>query len=521
MTATRAVRRTLARRARDRRARAIKPDPFRGRGYRAWHRGVYPEAFTKPYAPHHLKAWEWVNGIGLDRPDPFLALWPRGHTKSTFAEVAVAMLGTTGRRTYCLYLSATQLQADDHVANVGAVFESDGCRQHYPQHARRLVNQYGSSKGWRAGRIRTAGGFTIDGLGLDSAKRGAKLGNARPDIIVFDDIDESGDSPAAVAKKLHYITHDLLPALADNAVVIMAQNFVHSNAIAVQIAENKTDVLAEAVPSGPFPAIENMTVENRDGLWHVTGGDPTWEGYGLAEAQRAIRLYGLTAFTIEVQQDVEERPGALWTKEMIDPWRWPLDKFQELEIDEIAVGVDPNKTGRGDDAGIIVAGRAWLPDGEDGEILHAFVLEDKTQLTNPETWRDECLRAAIKWGATRIVVESAGLGEHAKLTLQGSPLYKQWQGRIVETEADMGRSKADRARGITRYYDDHRVHHVGQFRILEGQQTGWEPELGKRTYSPGAIDALVHVLVHLLIDRSKAPRASRLGNPTSRRRGDR
>jgi len=45
--------------------------------------------------------------------------------------------------------------------------------------ARRQVRQ---SKGWRRNRLRTASGFTIVAIGLDTAARGVKLDEDRPDL---------------------------------------------------------------------------------------------------------------------------------------------------------------------------------------------------------------------------------------------------------------------------------------------------------------------------------------------------
>ena len=55
---------------------------------------------------------------------------------------------------------------------------------------------------WRRNRLRTASGLTVDSLGLDTGARGMKIEDARPDIIIFDDVDELHDTLAITTKKI-------------------------------------------------------------------------------------------------------------------------------------------------------------------------------------------------------------------------------------------------------------------------------------------------------------------------------
>ena len=71
------------------------------------------------------------------QPRPFVAIWPRGRGKSTHAEAIAVDLGAANRRTYCMVVSATQDQADKHVATIARMLESDGVTQFYPTWASR------------------------------------------------------------------------------------------------------------------------------------------------------------------------------------------------------------------------------------------------------------------------------------------------------------------------------------------------------------------------------------------------
>lgn len=147
-------------------------------------RSLFPAYCSSPFGEHHLQLWEWVRSIRLgERPDPLVCIWPRGGAKSTSAELACVVLGGRGVRRYGLYVSGIQESADDHVGNVGALLESASVERVWPQMAERRLGKYGNSKGWRVNRLRTTSGFTLDAVGLDTAARGVKLEDARPDFI--------------------------------------------------------------------------------------------------------------------------------------------------------------------------------------------------------------------------------------------------------------------------------------------------------------------------------------------------
>lgn len=149
-----------------------------------WVRQVLGPAVTADFAAHHRLFWEWVWQIrpGI-RPRPLVNIWSRGAAKSTSAEGGVVALGARRRRRYALYISSTQDSADQHVANIGAILESRQLEELYPDMAKRDVNKYGSSRGWRRNRLATASGFVVDALGLDTQVRGIKFESSRPDLM--------------------------------------------------------------------------------------------------------------------------------------------------------------------------------------------------------------------------------------------------------------------------------------------------------------------------------------------------
>lgn len=262
------------------------------------------------FAPHHHKFWQWVWALDADvRPATVpVLLWPRGGAKSTSVEMACAAVAARQTRRYVLYVSGKQAQADDHVGNVAGLLESTRLGQEYPELGERKLNKFGSSQGWRRNRVRTASGFTIDALGLDVAARGVKLDEQRPDLIVFDDVDDTSDSPETVQKKVVAITQKILPAESSLAGALFVQNLVHHESIAARLAglaSVDADFLADRDVSGPHPAVIGLRTERIAGtLKHrIIAGAPIWDGQDLATCEQQINRWGLRSFLAEAQHE--------------------------------------------------------------------------------------------------------------------------------------------------------------------------------------------------------------------------
>jgi hypothetical protein len=254
----------------------------------------------------------WSIKLGV-RAAPEVNVWPRGHGKSTNAEAACAVWGARGTRKYVWYICETQQQADDHVQNVAAMLESEGVRVFYPSLGERLVNKFGTSKGWKRNRIRTATGFTVDALGLDVAKRGVKLEEQRPDAMIFDDIDGKHDSPQITAKKVEIITTSILPAGSRDCIAVAIQNLIHKDSFFSQLVDGRAECLIDRHISGPVPALRNFDYEKINGRYVITSGEPTWEGMDRETCQHFIDQWGITAFLQECQHRVDiNLPGAIF-----------------------------------------------------------------------------------------------------------------------------------------------------------------------------------------------------------------
>lgn len=349
-------------------------------------------------APHHrqLITWIWSIEPGI-RPRPFVAVWPRGGAKSTNAEIATVAIGALRKRAYVWYVSEVQEQADDHVETIGAMLESDQIATFYPQLARRRVNKYGSSKGWRRNRLSTAAGFTIDAVGLDTAARGIKIEEDRPGLIVFDDIDGRHDSQATTEKKINTITETLIPAGSADRALLFIQNLVHPTSVFARIVDGTAGFITQRILSGPIPAIDGFTYAQRGDRIVVTGGTPTWAGQDLEICQTDIDEIGITAFLQEGQHEVKAPPGGMFDHLDLRALRIAWDDVPPL--DRVVCWVDPavTKTDQSDSHAIQI-------DGIAGDTIYR--LYSWEERATPLEAIQLAITKAAQYGATYVGVET-------------------------------------------------------------------------------------------------------------------
>lgn len=371
--------------------------------YRSWISNKVGEII--PFGPHHTEFWNWCWSLrpGI-KSRPFVGIWPRGGAKSTSAEMACVALGARSIKRYVLYVCATQEQADDHVANIGALLQSTQLAKYYPAMGERAVNKFGNSKGWRRNRLRTQSGFTVDAIGLDTAARGVKLEEDRPDLFVFDDIDGELDSPETTRKKILSLTKKLLPAGSADSDVLAIQNLVIPDGIFARLANaegaQEADFLRDRIVSGPIPAIVDAEIvkDGTTGKRYLVGGTPAWVGQDIDKCQEQISEWGFSAWVSEAQHEVNVPSEGLFIDIDFDAIHvLPADV---PELVRTVVWVDPaiTATDHSDSHGINCDGL-----GVDDIIYRLRSWEGRVA-------PDKSLRRAIEWaiqyGADHVGVET-------------------------------------------------------------------------------------------------------------------
>jgi hypothetical protein len=298
----------------------------------------FPSYTRAPLAEHHHRVWQWIWDLERDvRPRPLCGFFARGGAKSTTAELACVAVGARGVRSYVLYVSGKQDQADDHVETIAGMLESDAIGKAYPALGSRKLGKYGNSRGWRRNRIRTAAGLTVDALGLDVAARGAKLDEQRPDLIIFDDVDDGEDTQPTVDKKVRLISQKLIPSGSPDLAILFVQNIVHHESVAARLAglaSEEADFMATREVIGPVPALLGLQYERGQNdaagrpAYTITGGTPTWAGQDIAVCQDQLNDMGLQAFLSEAQHERARVKGQAFPEfdksvHVVDPFKIP------------------------------------------------------------------------------------------------------------------------------------------------------------------------------------------------------
>lgn len=197
---------------------------------------------------------------------------------------------------------------------------------------------------------------------------------------------------------------------------------------------------------------------------------------------------------------IDDVPGALWTREMIDAARAPIRK---PDMQRVVVAIDPSGASgdpdeKADSIGIVVAGK-----GVDGR---AYVLADRTCRLSPAGWARRAVEAYHEFKADRIVAERNFGGAMVESTIRAvdpNVAYRE----VVATSRTGG--KHARAEPVAALYEKGNVSHVAkdpdeltklEDQMCEMSNTGY---LGQN--SPDRLDAMVWALTELMLGWAKAP----------------
>ncbi len=188
---------------------------------------------------------------------------------------------------------------------------------------------------------------------------------------------------------------------------------------------------------------------------------------------------------------VEETPGALWTRALIERQR-VASEAAPREFAEVVVAVDPpaRSGSRADECGLVVAGKA-----SDGRL---YVLADLTsQGDSPGGWASRVGAAYRGFRANRVVAEINNGGDMV------AEVLRQAEPHLPVRSVTATRGKFLRAEPIAAAYERGLVFHAGVFMKLEDQLCALTPDFDRRAgSSPDRADALVWAIADLLgLDR--------------------
>lgn len=174
-----------------------------------------------------------------------------------------------------------------------------------------------------------------------------------------------------------------------------------------------------------------------------------------------------------------------WTPHTDAPVHCPPPESPTLMAQQTFVGVDP--PGGRTEAGIIGIGVI---------NRHGYVLADLSIAAGPATWGRRAVQMYLDLGADGIVLEKTYGGDQTVHVIETAAEAMDVPcPPILKAPTKVG--KRLRAEPVVAVYQQRRMHHVGSFPLLEGEQTTWVED--ESPESPNRIDALVHAASHALI----------------------
>lgn len=205
---------------------------------------------------------------------------------------------------------------------------------------------------------------------------------------------------------------------------------------------------------------------------------------------------------------LDDTPGALWTRSMIDALRvrptlidGVAQPIRLPNFVRVVVAVDPQKElgEAAAETGIMVMGLTAAGEG--------YLLEDLSVNGTPEEWGRAAVMAYDDWAADKIVYEANQGGEMVAAVLRGAAKSlkedKLREADFVPLKAvHATRGKYVRAEPVSQLYEQGKIHHVGFFPDLEDQLCEYTPD-GNMGYSPDRMDALVWGFTDLMVGSIK------------------
>jgi phage terminase large subunit-like protein len=437
-----------------------------------------PLLFALIYLRHHLRddagritlsevheAWvegakSWMTPSSEPMADRRAEVAPRETGKSTWWFLLLPMWGAAHDWVrFAAAFANTPEQAETHLASFKSELDNNPLIRHdYPALVEPKTRGRGVTAADRISLYHARSGFVFAGRGIDTATLGLKVGNARPDLLILDDIEphESRYSAAQMTKRLDTLVSAILPLNVRAHVIIvgtvtMAGSIVHQLVKSAQgLALDPVDeawIGEQRIVAHHYPAIVIGDDGRRRSVWP--------EKWPLAwlESIEHTRQYAKN-----YANDPRGADGDYWT----------LDDITVGELDGVTrklISVDPAVTTKGSSDYTGLACIGWQPPPRDkpnapGKVI---VLEVRQVRKIGAALRLEVLDMLSTHNAGLVLVETNQGGDLWRTVFHTMPVKVK---QVHQTEA-----KDARAADWLDHYQRGRVVHAegADLRDYEGQ----------------------------------------------------
>lgn len=461
-----------------------------------------PILFALIYMRHHLVAPETGGEVTFSRfhwdladsarqwirddlgPGELREAWvaPRGSGKSTwlFGILPIWALAH-GHRRYIAAFADSGPQAQQHLLSVKRELDTNQLlRRDFPGLVTPARRPSGTTVSDNQGLLLTASGAVFQAKGIDSSTLGAKVGNQRPDLLLFDDIEPSASnySPYQKEKRQDTILSAVFP-MALNGVVTFAGTTTMHGSVMHDIARQATDpgncpewVAQENIKTRYYPAIVTQDDGTEASLW------PERWPVEYLQSIRKTRSFAMNYMNTPISAD-----GAYWS-----PEHWNYDVPET--VTRLVLSVDPAVTTKthSDYTGLAVV-------GYDPNVGRCSVVHTAQVKLTPGALRAHILKLLDRYPAIKAVLIEDN---------QGKDLWPQilapLPAKLIQIHQDV--KKEVRASQALDYYDSGWVAHAGPQPAFEEQALVFP-----NGANDDVVDAVTTALIWFLKDRKRPARS--------------
>lgn len=208
-------------------------------------------AFGRRYFPHyceqepsklHLELCRKLGAVldGKESAREALAA-PRGHAKSTWVTlIFVLYCACYELRRFIVIISDTSAVADELLAHIKAELEEN------VRLARDFPHVHGVGKTWREDNVLLRNGIRILALGTGKRIRGRRFRNQRPDLMIFDDLenDDNVRNPDQRKKSWNWLMRAALKAGGQRMDAVMVGTIIHFDSVLARLTNRKNTAAA-------------------------------------------------------------------------------------------------------------------------------------------------------------------------------------------------------------------------------------------------------------------------------------
>ncbi len=465
-----------------------------------------PLLFAWIYLPKHLRGPETGDRVSFSRfhldvladartwhrppsrPAEHRAAYiaPRGAGKSTLAFLIVPMWAAAHLVVdFIAAFADSATQAELHLTTFKREMDTnDLLRYDYPDLVTPARRPGGVSVSDNRGLMLSASGFVFAAKGIDSSSLGMKVGERRPRVLLFDDIepDESNYSGGQKDKRLATIREAAFPLNLNARVLLVGTTTMHGS-VMHDVARQATDpgacpewVAEEAIATHYYPALVPQDDGTEASLW------PERWSLDYLQSIRHTRSYAKNMANKPVSLD-----GGYWTAAH---FRYDVPAGVSRRI----LSIDPAGTSKStsDYTGLAVIG--WSPAEKRCVVLFAA----QVKLT-PAALREKCLTLISLFECAGALVETNSGGDAWPAVL-GLP--------VKVLTLHQSEPKQVRAAQVLDYYEAGWVAHDGPQPAFEDQAVAFP-----NAAHDDVVDAVGSGL-HLFLKDRRTPRRRRESTDT-------